>query len=299
MEPHIQLAPHPAPTACLNCGGPLTDRFCAHCGQAADTHRITLEHWLHDIPHSIWHVDKGLPYTLGQMLRRPGPTLKRYLAGQRAPFFRPLTMLLLITGLMTFFYVMFDLRPYNASDASLPPVLNAIRDRFIHFFTRYINWFTVALLPMSALLLKWGMRRSQLNYAECLTVATFVTAASHFISLVALPLLYFMNGTENGQFLMSIVMVVTMAYQVWAYAGLLAGTGLGISGRLVRGFVTASAISVMTLTAIMFLMAYVNRDHFGELRKVMAAQAQQRSASAAAAAAAAAKPATSTPKPNP
>jgi hypothetical protein len=281
MEPHIQIVPKAAHIACLNCGSTVLDAFCAHCGQPANTHRITLEHWLHEIPHSIWHVDKGLPYTLGQMLRRPGATLQRYLAGQRAPFFRPLTMLLIITGLLTFLYIMFDLRPYNTHDASLPPELNAFRDRFIVFFTRYINWFSVAMLPISALLLKWGMRRAQLNYAECLTVATFVTAVSHFISLMAVPLLYFMNGTANGQLLMLVVMVLTMAYQVWALTGLLAGSGLGLFGRIARGFATAGAISFVTLIAVTLLMGYVNRHQFGELRKQMAAKAKQQSGATA------------------
>ena len=62
---------------CLDCGTALTDRFCAHCGQQANTHRITLKHLLlHDLPHSIWHVDKGIAYTFWQMLTRPGPTVQ-------------------------------------------------------------------------------------------------------------------------------------------------------------------------------------------------------------------------------
>lgn len=296
MEAHIQIVPRAARLVCLNCGSAVLDRFCAHCGQAADTHRITLKHWLHEIPHSIWHVDKGLPYTLGQLLRRPGPTLRGYLAGQRAPYFPPLTMLLLITGLLTFLYLMFDLRPYNAHDASLPPELNAFRDRFIDFFTKYINWFSVAMLPISAMWLKWGMRPARLNYAECLTVATFITAAAHCMTLMALPLLYFINGTANGQILMSLVALATLVYQAWALTGLLAESGLGFGARLWRGVATASAMALTTLIAVMLLMGYVNRDHFAELRKQMSAQARQQPA-AASAAAAASPPGASAPPP--
>ncbi len=251
-----------------------------------------MKHWLHEIPHSIWHVDKGLPYTLGQLLRHPGRTLRRYLAGQRAPFFRPLTMLLVITALLTFFYVVLDLRPYNDQDASLPPELNAFRERFIHFFTRYMNWFSVAMLPITALLLKWGMQRARLNYAECLTVATFVTAMSHFISLMAVPPLYFMNGTANGQIFMSFVVVLTMAYQVRAFSGLLAETGLGLAARLVRGFATAGAISLVTMIAVMLLIAFVNRAHLAELSKAGLSRSQRPSVAAPA-------PAPAVPSPQP
>ena len=65
--------------------------------QPADTHRITLKHLLlHDLPHSIWHVDKGIAYTFWQMLTRPGLTIRGYLAGQRTRQFRPVSYLLLL-----------------------------------------------------------------------------------------------------------------------------------------------------------------------------------------------------------
>ena len=85
------------PHTCLDCGAALTDRYCAHCGQPADTHRITLKHLLlHDLPHSVWHVDKGIAYTFYRMLTRPGLTIRGYLAGQRTRQFRPVSYLLLL-----------------------------------------------------------------------------------------------------------------------------------------------------------------------------------------------------------
>ena len=82
----LESAPDGGPPAhhnCLDCGAALTDRFCAHCGQPANTHRITLKHLLlHDLPHSIWHLDKGIAYTFWQMLTRSGLTIRGYLAGQ-------------------------------------------------------------------------------------------------------------------------------------------------------------------------------------------------------------------------
>ena len=71
----------PSQHACLDCGAALTDRYCAHCGQPADTHRITLKHLLfHDVPPSVWHVDKGIVHTFWQILTRPGLTIRGYLA---------------------------------------------------------------------------------------------------------------------------------------------------------------------------------------------------------------------------
>ena len=80
----LETAPGGGPAsqhACLDCSAALTDRHCAHCGQPADTPRITLKHHLfHDVPHSVWHVGKGIVYTFYQMLTRPGLTIRGYLA---------------------------------------------------------------------------------------------------------------------------------------------------------------------------------------------------------------------------
>ncbi|GAB3296943.1 DUF3667 domain-containing protein [Hymenobacter tenuis] len=260
---HAQATQH----SCLNCGTALHDQFCAHCGQPANTHRLSMAHWLHDIPHSIWHVDKGLPYTLGQMLRRPGPTLRRYLAGQRAPFFRPLTYLLLITGLITFCYVVLHLRPYNTHDPSIPPAIQAMQERFLQFFSKYLNWFTVALLPLTALVARLCLRRGGFNYAEALTITTYVTGTYHFLTLLTLPVLYLLNGTRAGQQFMAMMMLVSFAYQTWAYASLLQGTNLSGAGRVLRGLATAIGSYALILLSAIMLLVFINWDQFIALSK--------------------------------
>ncbi len=44
---------------CKNCEQHFKGNFCPHCSQAATVEHIGLKYFLHDIPHSIFHVDKG------------------------------------------------------------------------------------------------------------------------------------------------------------------------------------------------------------------------------------------------
>ena len=89
QRPRKRPRQRPAHPNCPDCGAALTDRFCGHCGQPANTHRINLKHLLlHDLPHSIWHIDKGIASTFWQMLTRPGLTIRGYLAGQRTRQFQ-------------------------------------------------------------------------------------------------------------------------------------------------------------------------------------------------------------------
>lgn len=259
LETSAPAAAMHAPEACLNCGTPLHDRFCAHCGQAADTHaRLTLGHWLHEIPHSVWHVDKGLPYTIREMLVRPASALRRYLQGQRASFFRPLTYLLLVTGLITFLYVVLHIRPYQLNDARLSPQLQAMREHSLQFFTKYINWFAVAMLPMTALGIRQFLRRAGFNYAECLTVACFVTATYHLFTLAVIPALYVFNGTAVGQLVLLGASCFTFYYQLRVYAGLLKNTGLSTTRRYMQAWFTVSFSMFCTLFFASCIMIAVN-----------------------------------------
>ena len=57
---------------CMNCGQPLKGHFCYQCGQSANTHRFSVLGFLaHDVVHGIWHVDKGILFTIKEILLRP------------------------------------------------------------------------------------------------------------------------------------------------------------------------------------------------------------------------------------
>jgi hypothetical protein len=47
-------------TTCLNCENKFEGKFCNQCGQKASVNRFTVRHLLHELPHSLFHVDKGI-----------------------------------------------------------------------------------------------------------------------------------------------------------------------------------------------------------------------------------------------
>lgn len=88
---------------CLNCGKNLTDKYCAGCGQKADTHRITFKHFLlHDLLHGTFHIDKGILYTAKQSIMRPGQAALDYISGKRIRFYNVFYLILITLGLMLF-----------------------------------------------------------------------------------------------------------------------------------------------------------------------------------------------------
>lgn len=96
-------------TTCLNCNTALTGKFCHECGQKADTHRITAKHFImHDLVHGIWHIDKGIPYTLKQAAIRPGYAIKDYIKGKRVNFYNIFYLLLMVMAFILYLGVFLE-----------------------------------------------------------------------------------------------------------------------------------------------------------------------------------------------
>lgn len=259
---------HAHPTACLDCGAALTDRFCAHCGQAAATHRITLKHLLlHDLPHSIWHVDKGLAYTFYQMLTRPGLTIRGYLAGQRTRQFRPVSYLLLLVGLSALVMSAFQLDLQHAMVAaqpttagSTPPALmSVVMERYLATTMKHPYLMQLVLMPLNSLVAWWLLRRAGYNYAEVLLANAFIGGTLTIINL-ALMLPALLAGNRSFLILVSqLIFIPTLVYTLWVNAQLLLaapaittarryGRALGISLLQIVVLLLAAVVCIAVLT---------------------------------------------------
>ena len=247
----------PAHPNCLDCGAALTDRFCAHCGQPANTHRITLKHLLlHDLPHSIWHVDKGIAYTFWQMLTRPGLTIRGYLAGQRTRQFRPVSYLLLLVGLAALLMSAFQVDLQQAmlaaqsTKAGGPPValMAVVMERYLSITMKHPYLMQLVLMPLNALVAWLLLRRAGYNYAEVLLGNAFIVGTLTVLnSAIMLPALLVGNQAFL-QLASQLVFIPTLLYTLWVNAQLLlAAPALTTARRYGR----ALAISVLQIGVLL------------------------------------------------
>src|ERR1044071_7443960 len=94
---------HTETTRCLNCDTELQGAYCFKCGQKASTHRFSASHFIaHELVHGIWHIDKGILYTLKHVLTRPGRLSREYIAGKRTGHFSLVTLLIFLVSLVLF-----------------------------------------------------------------------------------------------------------------------------------------------------------------------------------------------------
>lgn len=253
-------AHHAPPTACLNCETALTDKYCGHCGQPASTHRLSLGHLLHEIPHTIWHVDKGIFYTLRELLTRPGATILGYMRGQRARHFAPLSLLLLVTGIYSFVAAKMHLGEIvtQTSMSDSAAELRAAHQHGSESMMRYTGWLYAGAAPFIALFARRILRRSGLNLAEALVAVLYVTAAGNLLSLLLTPGYHWAHTGAGYAGMTAVVSIVFTAYQTWAYGQLLLDTPLRRLGRWWRGLLVALATYGIVMLFGMVVMFAAN-----------------------------------------
>lgn len=157
---------------CKNCSHHFKGNFCPNCGQSAKVEPIGLKYFLHDIPHSVFHLDKGFPYTFKELLLRPGKTLREYLDGKRVKHFKPFAYVIIMATLyIVCINLLHILAIFIAKQNGFTIIFNEAA-----FFKKYLSAFFFVMTPFASLATWLVLRKGKYNYWEHFLVNTYLTA---------------------------------------------------------------------------------------------------------------------------
>lgn len=186
---------------CKNCGYQSDLKFCPNCGQKTSVKRLEMKSLLHELPHAIWHVDKGIIYNIIQLFKRPGYAIKDYLDGKRKNFYHPLAYMLLVLGTMLVAMNLMQVHYYDpvqdvgmsTEKAAFWKDYDATQQAWIHYYKFYIPFY----LPWMALLYYLWLRvmKAKYTYAECVFISFFNSAQMTIPQIAVLALAYIINDT--------------------------------------------------------------------------------------------------------
>ena len=160
-------------TICKNCNTQYDGNFCPKCGQSSHEGRINAAYFLHEIPHSVFHVDKGFFYTLSKLLSRPGPALKEYLAGKRIKHYKPFGFVIIMSTICTLFIKGLNHLINNKyRDNNLGKSLNFGEG----FFVKYPSILIFIMIPILALITWLFFKKRAYNYWEHFLINTYLAA---------------------------------------------------------------------------------------------------------------------------
>lgn len=196
---------------CKNCGNSFHGNYCNACGQDAHTCKIDKHFIYHELQHGLFHIDKGILYTLKELFTNPGATIRLFIEGKRVKHFKPLAFLLVMAGLYAFINHYFNASVILAgqtgvknADISIQTVNDYLKEHF--------EFFVLLELPLISFVYYLFFKRYGTNYIEQLVINAYMSGLRTFIMLLILPVSYYFSTTAH-----ILDQAVPLLIVVWAY----------------------------------------------------------------------------------
>lgn len=232
--------------SCKNCGASVSSSYCSNCGQSAKTGRINFHYLLHEIQHSIFHVDKGILYTIKELALRPGKTIKDYLDGKRVNYFKPFGFVIILGTIYGFIAHFLNVYPESGilkevyhSTYDLPKeytqnIVEAIYSRYAFVM--------LASMPFAALSSFILFRKKGYNYWEHLIINCYILG----IQIFTLIIFYFLYYFQQSEWIHLATSFIIYGYTIWVFIQL-----FGDKSKIRTGF---KAFLSLILTIILFII---------------------------------------------
>lgn len=252
---------------CANCTRAIDgaeQKFCPACGQPTPAHRIDWHFLGHELEHSVLHMDRGVFYSLKELMLRPGHLMRDYLEGRRAKQVKPLLLLMIsaaATLLLAKLFLEGDIvgsaiqvgssqgEGMRANGDVNPAELARIFGQLKDWLNAHMTAFTLVLLPFEAATFWLVFRGRGLNYPEWLVISAFLTVQAFVFMAVSILLRHWFPSVQMWTLALVSAYIIFSLVQLfrdhsrWTTA-LRGIVGLGLY-FVVQGIVTALLLVIV------------------------------------------------------
>ncbi|MFT3934155.1 MAG: DUF3667 domain-containing protein [Chitinophagaceae bacterium] len=196
-------------TNCKNCGTEITQKYCPNCGQAATLKRIDGHYIVHEIEH-VLHFEKGILYTVRELVLRPGKNVRQFLSENRSRLVKPIIFIIITSLIYTIITHLFHVEEgyVNVSETKVNSTVLIFKWVQDHY-----GYGNIIMGVFIALWLKLFFRKHQYNFFEILILLCFVMG----IGMLIFAVFALIQGLTHWN-LVSIGGLVGFAYCAWAIA---------------------------------------------------------------------------------
>lgn len=155
---------------CENCHIEVADKYCTSCGHPAVLKRIDGHYITHEIEH-ILHFERGILYTVKELLIRPGQNVRHFISENRSRLVKPVIFIIvtsLIYSIVNHFfhieegYIKFD----NEKRSSTTIIFDWIQNHY--------GYSNIIMGMFIALWVQVFFKKYNYNYFEILILLCFV-----------------------------------------------------------------------------------------------------------------------------
>lgn len=228
---------------CRNCKTEISQNYCPQCGDPFQLKRIDGHYIQHEITH-ILHFEKGIFYTIKELLLRPGENVRTFVSENRSRLVKPIIFIIITSLIYTLISHFFHLEGYIKVENPNGISTNAI-DKWVHNNYGYSN---IIMGLFIAFWLKVFFSKNAFNYFEILILLCFVIGMGMLIfSVFAIA-----EGLTKFK-LLPVSGCIYIIYACWA-------VGQFFNKRKISGYLKALAAYILGMISFsvgIFLLAFI------------------------------------------
>lgn len=259
---------------CKNCGREFTGNYCPCCGQRHSVGPVTWDSIREGIM-DLWGVGtRSMPFTIWQLLTRPGYLIGDYISGRRQVSFPPVKMLVFTAMIIYILDHLLGLNVFGSTDSSetaktaetVATSSSTIIDRFFAWFESHYDW-SVLLIFSLLILPTWIVfRRAPRQTSHSLPQGFFVQVFNSVLFLVLVFLFSILKfplmlGNASDDLLMCVSLVIFAGQVVVVYRQLF---GYSLRGTLWR-MLPLLGLTIIELTILAVIASLIvgaaDNDH--------------------------------------
>jgi multisubunit Na+/H+ antiporter MnhE subunit len=230
---------------CGSCQSPLTGKFCNSCGQPAKLPRVNGHYILHELQH-ILHFEKGILYTIKELLSRPGQNVKAFISDNRSRVVKPV-IFIIVTSLVYstvnhFFRLETEYIKYQTDKHSATSAI------FL-WITSHYGYANIILGLFIATCLKLLFKRFDYNIFEILILLCFVMG----IGMLIFAFFAMLEGLTKLD-LMAFAGMTGIVYYTWAVGQFFAPKRLSSYFKALFAYLLGTATFSLTAMLLGFIV---------------------------------------------
>ena len=192
---------------CKKCNTIINSKFCSNCGQPSNLKRIDGHCIIHEIEH-ILHFERGILYTIRELIINPGQNIRNYLSDDRSRLVKPVIFIIVTSLIYTltshFFHIEEELINFEGLEKSaIGSILKWMQGNY-----GYASILTGIFI---AIWLKVFFKKYKYNFYELLIMLCFVQG----ISMLIFTVFAFLEGVSHFK-LLSFAGVLGVIYMTLA-----------------------------------------------------------------------------------
>lgn len=191
---------------CRACDFEVSHKYCPNCGQPVALKRINGGYLLHEIEH-VLHFERGILYTIRELLLRPGTNIKRFLSDDRSRLVKPVIFIIATSVVYTLISHLFHIE--GIVDKSIQK--GSTTEKIMVWTESHLGYSNILMGALIALFIKLFFKYCGYNYFEILILLCFVMGFGMLIS----ALFAMLEGVTHID-LKLISSIIAIGYCSWA-----------------------------------------------------------------------------------